>query len=264
MSTGDFNACVFAATPTLKRPGKPAILCAVTIQNAYNRWSKTYDSDPNATRDLDALVLRDVIGGTRFGAVVEIGCGTGKNTRLLAQLADSVRALDFSAGMISQAKQKLSHLPNITFAIADITRRWPCANRSANLVVCNLVLEHVRDLAPVFCEARRVLDHGGVLFISELHPFRQYAGTVANFRRDRKTTRIPAFIHHLSDFIETAGNTGFTLKRFQEWWHEKDKGKAPRLVSFLFSRNDAVGIAFNHGCTRIRTGFRSENRSKTV
>jgi len=209
----------------------------VTIQNAYDLWSKTYDTDPNATRDLDARVLSDVFGAKRLGSVVEIGCGTGKNTQILSQLAKRVRALDFSAGMISQAKEKLSHLPNITFAIADITRRWPCSSRSANLVVCNLVLEHVSDLAPVFNEARRVLDNGGLLFISELHPFRQYAGTVANFRRGRKTTRIPAFAHHLSDFTETASHAGFTLKRFQEWWHEKDKGKPPRLVSFLFKRS---------------------------
>jgi hypothetical protein len=26
------------------------------------------------------------------------------------------------------------------------------------------------------------------------------------------------------------------LKTLQEWWHEKDEGKPPRLVSFLFER----------------------------
>jgi len=56
------------------------------IQDAYNEWSHTYDSDNNATRDLDQVVTGRVLGKWRFESIIEIGCGTGKNTVLLSRL----------------------------------------------------------------------------------------------------------------------------------------------------------------------------------
>ena len=52
------------------------------IQNAYTNWSATYDEDPNRTRDLDQQVTYATLSGQHFAAIVEIGCGTGKNTAL--------------------------------------------------------------------------------------------------------------------------------------------------------------------------------------
>jgi Methylase involved in ubiquinone/menaquinone biosynthesis len=208
----------------------------MNVLDAYNDWSATYDADENATRDLDRIVLERVLGKLHFGSIIEAGCGTGKNTELLSRLGDNVVALDFSAGMLEQAKAKLGHLPRLAFAVADITQPWPCEDRSANLVTGNLVLEHVEDLSPVFAEAARVLVSGGTFFISELHPFRQYQGTVANYRRDARTIQVPAFVHHISDFLTCAQSCGFRLESFQEWWHEKDEGKPPRLASFLLRK----------------------------
>ncbi len=219
----------------------------MAIQAAYNEWSHTYDSDNNATRDLDQVVTGRVLGKLRFESIIEIGCGTGKNTVLLSRLGGRVHALDFSEGMLAKAKGKLEQLPNIIFSVADVTKCWPCAERSAKLVACNLVLEHVRELSPVFSEAARVLVKGGWFFICELHPFRQYQGTVANYRSGAQMTQIPAFVHHISDFLESAQNWGFTLKALQEWWHEKDDGKPPRLVSFLFERAEQEeGVSLNN------------------
>jgi len=206
------------------------------IQAAYNEWSSTYDSDTNATRDLDQVVTECVLGKLWFESIIEIGCGTGKNTRLLSRVGARVHALDFSEGMLAKAQRKLEQLPNVIFSVADITKGWPCAERSATLVTCNLVLEHVQDLSPVFSEATRVLAKGGWFFICELHPFRQYQGTVANYSSGDQMTQITAFVHHISDFLDSARNYGFRLKTLQEWWHEKDEGKLPRLVSFLFER----------------------------
>jgi len=208
----------------------------MSIRDVYEDWSRTYDSDRNATRDLDRIVLERVLGKFHFESIIEAGCGTGKNTELLSRLGGNVVAMDFSPGMLERAKAKTAHLTNISFAIADITQPWPCPERSANLVTCNLVLEHVRELQPVFGEAVRALDKGGLFFVCELHPFRQYAGVVANYRRGENTIEVPAFVHHISDFLESARLGGFSLKSLQEWWHEKDKGKPPRLVSFLFER----------------------------
>jgi malonyl-CoA O-methyltransferase len=203
------------------------------VQTAYTQWSATYDTDRNLTRDLDREVTRAVLGGGHYRSILEIGCGTGKNTELLARIGEHVRAVDFSEGMLARARAK-GFGPAVTFTQADITRPWPCADGSADLVTCNLVLEHVEDLAFVFAEAARALQPGGRLFVCELHPFKQYQGSKARFEREQGRVEPPAFVHHVSEFFDAATRAGLALADLKEWWHAEDQQAPPRLISLLF------------------------------
>ena len=207
----------------------------MSIQKAYNDWSASYDSDENLTRDLDQKVTREALANLHFKSILEIGCGTGKNTSFLSQIGNRVHAIDFSRGMIEKAKEKV-RVENVRFSMADLTKRWPGEARSYDLIVCNLVLEHIADLSLIFSEAFRVLTEQERFLIDELHPFRQYEGTKARFSRDEAVTEIPAFIHHISDFVHAASNNGLSLVQINECWHEADQNKPPRLVSFIFEK----------------------------
>ena len=207
----------------------------MTIQDAYTDWSTTYDSDRNLTRDLDHHVARLELAKFRGKSILELGCGTGKNTSLLATIGEHVHALDFSPGMIEKARSKVT-TPNVTFETADIKKPWPCTDQSVDLLVCNLVLEHIEDLDFIFSEASRVLVQGGRFFVCELHPFRQYLGTQARFQRADDTRHIAAFTHHTTDFTNVGLANDLVLTEMKEWWHEEDEGKAPRLISFLFEK----------------------------
>lgn len=208
----------------------------MSVRESYSRWAATYDTDRNLTRDLDHEATRTTLAGNRYESILEIGCGTGKNTALLARLGERVQAIDFSEGMITQARAKVRDA-NVRFSVADITQPWLCADQSVDLVVCNLVLEHIAALDFVFAEAARTLIGGGRFFVCELHPFRQYQGVQANFEHDAQQIAIPAFVHHISDFVVAAERAGLTLGRLREWWHTEDQGKPPRLVSFLFEKS---------------------------
>jgi malonyl-CoA O-methyltransferase len=205
------------------------------IQNAYNEWSETYDADQNLTRDLDREVTQNALRNAHFDSILEIGCGTGKNTVFLAQIGGSVRAVDFSQGMIEKAKEKVQ-FENVHFSIMDITQPWDLQNRSFDLIVCNLVLEHIRDLAFVFSEARRTLQPSGQFFINELHPFRQYDGKKARFYRNDEKIEVDAFIHNISDFWNAATSNGYAPINLNEYWHPVDEKKLPRIISFLFEK----------------------------
>lgn len=218
------------------------------VRASYDAWAATYDVDRNRTRDLDGEVTRERLGELAFRTVVEIGCGTGKNTSFLARGAERVLALDFSPRMLGVAREKVYQAPGpgrVLFTVADATAGWPCRGAWADLVTCNLVLEHVADLAPVFAEAHRALSPGGRLLVSELHPERQARGTKARFERAGETTEITAFFHPVAEFLEAAATAGFTVERQDEWWHREDRRKSPepaepakpaRLISFLFRR----------------------------
>ena len=213
------------------------------IRDAYTSWSETYDRDRNLTRDLDQAVTREVLsafghqteGGALFPAILEIGCGTGKNTVWLAEIGERVLALDFSGGMLARACGKVQ-AQHVTFEVADLTKPWPCPDQSIDLVVCNLVLEHIHDLDFIFEQTARVLKAGGHFFVCELHPFRQYLGTQANFQGRQGAVQIQAFVHHLTDFTGAAEKQGLALLLLNEWWHSEDQGKPPRLVSMMFSK----------------------------
>lgn len=207
----------------------------MNIRNAYNDWSVSYDTDENLTRDLDQKVLREALANLQFNSILEIGCGTGKNTVFLSQIGENIHALDFSEGMIEKAKRKVQ-AQNVKFSMADLTKKWPCEDEAYQLVVCNLVLEHIADLSFIFSEAFRVLTKRGRFLIHELHPFRQYEGKKARFNRGVAVTEIPAFVHHISDFTNAASSRELTLINLDECWHEADQNKPPRLVSFLFEK----------------------------
>jgi malonyl-CoA O-methyltransferase len=207
----------------------------MNIKESYTAWSSTYDADRNLTRDLGATILKDNFGKHRFGSILEIGCGTGGNISFFAGIADHVHGLDFSEGMLEKARKNVRS-DNITLTVGDLTAAWSVGERTVDLVVCNLVLEHVENLQQIFSEAFRVLKDEGVFFVCELHPFRQYLGGRATFRLGEETREIHAFIHHISDFVRAAGQTGFVLEKFNEYWHEEDTGKPPRIAMFLFEK----------------------------
>ena len=207
----------------------------MNIQKAYNEWSDSYDADNNLTRDLDQQVTREALANLHFNSILEIGCGTGKNTAFLAQIGDSVHALDFSQGMIEKAREKVQ-AQNVIFSIADITKKWPGNDREFDLIVCNLVLEHIRDLAFIFSEAARVLQNKGSFFVNELHPFKQYEGGQARFYSGSETIEVDAFVYHISEFTNAAITNGLMLVKLNEYWHNDDQNKPPRLISFLFKK----------------------------
>src|SRR5690349_6128292 len=99
-------------------------ILTMKIKDAYTRWSTTYDSDHNGTRDLDRHATESTLADRKYQNILELGCGTGKNTALLDRIGRKIVALDFSPGMMQQAKTKLTS-DHVFFVRADLTKPWP-------------------------------------------------------------------------------------------------------------------------------------------
>lgn len=168
--------------------------------------------------------------------VVEIGCGTGRNTQWLALHATTVLALDFSEGMLRQARDRVQS-PNVQFKQHDIRAAWPVEDASADLVIAMLVMEHIEHLDPIFAESARSLRRGGELFACELHPMRQMLGRQAEFTNPEtgEGERVPAFLHDVSEYVNAGLASRFELMNMGEW-RDADTARSnpPRLLTVQF------------------------------
>ena len=90
----------------------------MSIEVAYNAWAKQYDTNENKTRDLDLKATAETLEKYEFKSVLELGCGTAKNTIWLLSKAECVVGLDFSEEMLRIAKKKIT---NKVFAPYGVT-----------------------------------------------------------------------------------------------------------------------------------------------
>jgi ubiquinone/menaquinone biosynthesis C-methylase UbiE len=190
---------------------------------------------PNKTRDLEAVAIREILQSMKVEHILEWGCGTGKNTGFLHSISQVLTAIDFSEQMLAKARSKFKDT-DIQFHQGDITKEWPIANQSMDIISSSLILEHVQDLHIVFQRASNALKSGGYYYVGELHPFKQYNGTKARFESEEGTQIVTCFDHHVSDFMYAADSNGFSCIRLDEWFDENDRNSTPRIISFLFNR----------------------------
>ncbi len=54
-----------------------------SVNESYDIWSEVYDSVENKTRDLEKIAAKNVLSKYKFKTLIELGCGTGKNTEWL-------------------------------------------------------------------------------------------------------------------------------------------------------------------------------------
>ncbi len=206
----------------------------MSIEKAYDNWSEQYDTNKNRTRDLDKIATRKILNDIFPKRILELGCGTGKNTEWFASKAEEILAVDFSEKMLELARHKITN-PKVRFLRADITQNWTWSDDKYDLLTCNLILEHIKNLDYIFSQAYSNLNSEGYFFISELHPFKQYTGTKARFDTPEGKIELETFTHHVSEFTRAALNAGFIIKRLDEWFDNEQKDM-PRLISFLFQK----------------------------
>lgn len=207
----------------------------MSIEKSYNSWAKKYDTNKNKTRDLDKLVTINTLSKYNFNTVLELGCGTGKNTVWLLEKAKQIIAVDFSEEMLNKAKEKINN-PKVTFKKADITKTWEIESEFADLITTSLILEHIKELDFIFKQAYKKLKPNGIFFICELHPYKQYAGSKARFETENGTEELEVYTHNISEFTSVALNNGFKLIQLNESFDELEQNELPRLISFVFQK----------------------------
>ncbi len=207
----------------------------MSIRESYNKWAIQYDSNINKTRDLEGKILRTFLKEYKAKNILEIGCGTGKNTEWFVKNFNHVTSVDFSEEMLAVAKAKVIEA-NVKFIQADITAAWTFGKSFYNLISFSLVLEHIENLDQIFKEANRALKDDGYIYIAELHPFKQYSGSKARFETDEGEETVTCFTHHISEFVNAAKRYNLNLVQLEEHFDNDDKTGLPRILTLLFQK----------------------------
>jgi len=109
-----------------------------------------------------------ICGGSRSPldlSILEIGCGVGRMTRMLARIFGQVTGVDVSHEMIEQARANLSDLENVTLVLGDGATLSTLADESYDFAFSFIVFQHIPSIEVIssYCrEVRRVLRSGAL------------------------------------------------------------------------------------------------------
>jgi predicted TPR repeat methyltransferase len=103
-----------------------------------------------------------------FKRAIDLGCGTGLAASAFASEVDHFIGIDLSPGMIEKARATGLYARLEVAEMVEALRGKPDAG--ADLVLAADAMVYLSDLAPLLCEATRVLAAGGLLaFTVETH-----------------------------------------------------------------------------------------------
>ncbi len=129
--------------------------------SAYELWASVYDTDDNFLQALDTIEMKalvprllSMINTPGPWKLVDLGCGTGRNTVHLLRVPDAqIVALDLSPNMLAIARKKveetsgaLAAAPTVQFRCFDLLNKSRedegLPDGDADAIISTLVVEH--------------------------------------------------------------------------------------------------------------------------
>lgn len=144
------------------------------VQKNFSQNALTYDQYAVVQKEMAReLLLKIRSTGRYFRNILEIGCGTGFLTELLAKeypLAQ-ITATDIAPEMIVVAREKLAFFSNINYFVADGENLMVdnvSLDPSFDLIVSNAVFQWFTDYAAAFTQYHAYLEPDGFLIFTTL------------------------------------------------------------------------------------------------
>jgi ubiquinone/menaquinone biosynthesis C-methylase UbiE len=195
---------------------------------AYDQVAKAY----HETVDPDGAGLRDpvfeeLLGDVHDQNVLTIGCGQGRDARLLADLGATVTGVDSSERLLTYARQLEQDGPRgIRYVSGSAHDLAPFDDESFDGVVCYMALIDIPDLESTIAAIARVLRPGGWFAFSIVHPCHQpHLENIPGYfieGRYRRAVRVVDWLPHhgyhrmLSTYVTQLANADLSIVRMIE------------------------------------------------
>lgn len=146
------------------------------IMIRYDRMADSYDyvsKSPALLNGIELKIITEWVEEEKGGLLLDIPCGTGRLTAVLAGLSGRVIAGDLSVGMIDVAKNKMRSegVKNVTLMRVN-SRRLPFRENTFDVVLCvNFFHLLNNDDKHIFMDNfRRILKPRGKLILQNVSP----------------------------------------------------------------------------------------------
>ena len=125
------------------------------------RWNQRYAEGSYGTRQHPSELLRQRLKELPHSSVLDLACGTGRNSRFAAQTADEVIGIDISNVAIEKARELATNLDNIEFINADLELGIPLKQLFDLIIVVRYV-----DM-PLIGNLANHVQPGGAVLVEE-------------------------------------------------------------------------------------------------
>lgn len=140
------------------------------VRQSFAAAATGYDAVAGLQRTVAGELLQKFPPQPVAGRVLDLGCGTGFLTRLLARAAagEAALALDIALPMLAESRRLNAGLP-VQYLCAD-AETLPFAARSFRQVYSSLALQWCQNLPAVLADCHRLLLPGGQLVFATFGP----------------------------------------------------------------------------------------------
>ncbi len=239
---------------------------------ASHAWVEFVRTGKDYTRDgLNNPVTFELIGNVEDLVVLDLACGEGYNTRILARKGAMVTGVDFSKTMIDSARAEEETEPlGIHYHILDATDLNGLTDSYFDLVTCFMSLQDIEDFGNAISEVSRVLTPGGRFIFSIPHPCfekirldgkkidaaQRYFETAQyviqwNMERLSRPFRTVTFHRPLTDYFEALHRSHLYVSRLME----------PRLTEKAYEKYPYLHEALRRPQSVIVESVKSASRS---
>jgi len=145
------------------------------------------------------------LGLTALARVLDVGCGSGWATRLIAERATqgNLVGIDISDEMIDLARSSTSAFPNVTFKVAT-AEQLPFANAEFTHAFSMESLYYYSDVRAALKEIARVLANNG-RFVTVVDLYRENEPS----HQWIPTLKVPVHLLAIADYRELLSDAGF-------------------------------------------------------
>jgi len=182
----------------------------------YALWSETYhEQADNPLTTLEHDVFDRLVGDVAGLRVLDVGSGTGRHALRLAAQGAHVTAADPCPEMMAVAQQ-LAAERGLTVEWLPVGVEDLPEGKAFDLVICNLVLCHIRDLAGAIGAMAARLKPGGRLVITDLHYFCLLIGWRTTFDHGDVHYAISNYSHPVSEYFAALRQAGLELEAVED------------------------------------------------
>ena len=218
-------------------------------ETQWDKVAEEYDQVMGESRDFNQShylmpSILKMLGEARGSRVLDLGCGGGYLSVMLAKRGAKVVGVDSSERMVAIAKERTPRGIRVRYLVGDASEIKGVGRGAVDCIVSNMVFHNLSDIEGAASECARVLKRGGRLIFSMVHPLRYvseikkdrggYYAEVRGYGRNHRVlnrlvkknnwSRVYAYHRPLGFYLSILISAGFVISGFDEIYNVHHNG----------------------------------------